>query len=191
MKNLTIQRYTSAEVARAADLEPDTVVDWQQRQLLGPMGTLKTPKLYSGLEAMRFVLMRSLIGQLLTVPRAAEIVSMDPNLDTELSNWVKSGQSRAYLSIGHLGDPGVTYSVRLTTDRKFGMDWGSESNNTPIVKAATKIAVTWQVLQDRQAHGKAPARRIDASGPTGPPMRASSYDVSMDLLRAVSELQLR
>lgn len=171
--------YTHAKVAQAADLDPDTVRDWTDRGLVKVEG----PEPYSALEAIRFTAVRSLVGHLLPVYRAAEIVRIAE--EQQPTFWTKTIEDCAQGKRDH-----VFLYVAAKGAFGFGvflLAWHSANPPDPDFSDASEGELTpaGETVDEMFA-----AYTKEMQDPERPFNRVARYDISGDIRRAVRVLGL-
>ena len=164
-------RFTGADVARIADLDPTTVQDWARRGLV----PVKKRGLYTKTDALRFAAVRSLTGHGVPVYRAAEMFQQIEG--TQGEEWRKALDKCA------AGEPHVFVYVAFFSSQAFGTFLYAGSS-----------AETDAFILDSLADGTA-GERVPEDGTMPYPIaedvpryRVARYDIGPDLRRAFMEL---
>lgn len=195
MLNTTKRLYTAAEVAAAADLDLETVLDWRRRGFVHPSSyvifvpgdqldaasrqartAVDAPlpaenEPFSLDEALRITAVRALVGHFLPVQRAAEIIDQVPRCsDDEWSRILEhciNGWPHYYVTVRQETDAPACYQVYLSGPPD--MDVG--------------------------VFMKALAAKTDKFGYPLPDFpnyhRVAVFDIGVDITRAIEKLDLR
>jgi hypothetical protein len=160
------RRYTTAEAANAADLDPETITEWHIRGLVHA-GVVDE---YSVGEVLRFAAVRSLVGHLVPVYRASEIVreaaSSNPENWAEMFWRCKNGESKhLWICVTNRGPEDISY----------------------LVYAGREIAAVIETLNRDMVFSW--ENNPKWKQPTREPKRTAIYDIGPDICRAFALLK--